>query len=79
VITVCVRLLLLWWLAAIASPQPGRAGQEKAAPAAAEIARMLEDQPLSPESWPFWRNRHVDWYFDRIRTFNRSATPLDPV
>jgi hypothetical protein len=40
---------------------------------------MLEDQPLSPESWPFWRNRHVDWYFDRIRTFNRSATPLDPV
>ena len=53
------RLAFLWltWNCAVvtAMGQPGAA----AVPEAAEIARLLEQNPISAETWPVWRERFL--------------------
>jgi len=63
--TIFLRVMLAWGLAVVFSAQPVVAGEEPAAPTAAEIAKMLDENPLSEDSWPLWRDRYVQWYFDR--------------
>lgn len=59
VAAVCV--LGLGWLAA--------AGQDRPAapkyPTAAEVADVLQREPITPETWPAWRARLLDWINDR--------------
>ncbi len=59
------RLTLLWltWNCAVvaATGQPASA----VVPEAAEIARLLEPNPISAETWPVWRERFRAWYEDR--------------
>ena len=47
-------------------------------PSKQEIAQLLEDQPLSQKSWPIWRQRFLDWYYDRFsRTLDMDEALRD--
>lgn len=35
-------------------------------PAADAIADLLEREPITEDSWPIWRRRFLDWYYDRL-------------
>lgn len=39
-------------------------------PPAEEIARLLANEPVSLETWPAWRQRYFDWYYDRLNRTN---------
>lgn len=57
------RCALIWLLGVCVGPL--WADEAEAPPEAAEIAAMLEREPLSEATWPQWRARALKWRYDR--------------
>ena len=59
---------------------------EDSIPSAAEVSKLVADEPLSADNWPTWRKRLTDWFGDASRNtdpafqmayafFNEQAQP----
>ena len=72
VATLVVAWIALGWAGTVGGGEP----QTTAAPTAEEICQLLKEQPISADTWPFWRERYLQWYYDRGGTTREADEQL---